>query len=419
MDLKILSCGAGMQSTALALISCAQAKGEIRYPAVPRYDAAIFCDLGIELEWDVDQVLFWERSCQEHGIPFYVLRSDLYLDSMERFGRGRVSAMPFWALDEEGKPRKISRRSCTVDYKILMIQKFVRYQLLGYRPHQHLRVEDVGAYELHIGFSFEEANRSFPSRHRMFRNCFPLIEMQRQRKDTYAYNLDVRGLDTKASACCPFHKNYFFRHLKLHYPKDCQNVVDFDDMLERMQPHSPIRNEVYLSRSRKRIRNLGPEDCADAQTFSYRGLQIWNGFWGAELKGGVPLEKPKICRYCGGMIRLVPASNIYGEAVAKRLGLEKERIYQCQNCNARVGCHRGTSRPLGNVANETLRLKRMETHRVFDGFWKRRGMTRSQGYRWLAAQLGLPKSLTHIGGFEMEQCQKVIDLCEKAEKEAA
>lgn len=131
------------------------------------------------------------------------------------------------------------------------------------------------------------------------------------------------------------------------------------------------------------------------------------------------MEKLKICRYCGGMIRLVPASNIYGEAVAKRLGLEKERIYQCQNCNARVGCHRGTSRPLGNVANETLRLKRMETHRVFDGFWKRRGMTRSQGYRWLATELGLPKSLTHIGGFEMEQCQKVIDLCEKAEKEAA
>ena len=131
------------------------------------------------------------------------------------------------------------------------------------------------------------------------------------------------------------------------------------------------------------------------------------------------MEKPKICRYCGGTIRLVPASNIYGEAAAKRQGLEKERIYQCQNCNARVGCHRGTSRPLGNVANETLRLKRMETHRVFDGSWKRRGMTRSQGYRWLATELGLPTSLTHIGGFEMEQCQKVIDLCEKAEKEAA
>ena len=131
------------------------------------------------------------------------------------------------------------------------------------------------------------------------------------------------------------------------------------------------------------------------------------------------MSRLEICRYCGGVIRLVPASKVYGAAAAKRLGLEQEHIYQCQNCNARVGCHKGTTRPLGNVANETLRLKRMETHRVFDGFWRRRGMTRSQGYNWLAKQMELPKSHTHIGGFEMEQCQKVIDLCEKAEKEAA
>ena len=46
--MKILSCGAGMQSTALALISCAQVHSEVRYPQVPRYDAIIYCDLGIE-----------------------------------------------------------------------------------------------------------------------------------------------------------------------------------------------------------------------------------------------------------------------------------------------------------------------------------------------------------------------------------
>lgn len=42
--------------------------------------------------------------------------------------------MPFWTLDEQGKAGRIARRSCTVDYKVLMIQKFVRYELLGYRP---------------------------------------------------------------------------------------------------------------------------------------------------------------------------------------------------------------------------------------------------------------------------------------------
>ena len=84
----------------------------------------------------------------------------------------------------------------------------------------------------------------------------------------------------------------------------------------------------------------------------------------------------------------------------------KEYIYQCQNCNARVGCHKGTKRPLGHVANETLRLKRMETHQVFDAFWKSKGVSRTKGYQWLARQMELPERLAHIGGFEMDQCQQ-------------
>lgn len=131
------------------------------------------------------------------------------------------------------------------------------------------------------------------------------------------------------------------------------------------------------------------------------------------------MKENSICRYCGGVIRPVPARLIYGEA-AKRLGMQHEWIHQCQNCNARVGCHKGTKRPLGNVANEVLRLKRMETHQIFDVFWKAQGMSRTQGYKWLARQMKLPESRTHIGGFEMDQCQRVIDLCNKnANKEAA
>lgn len=131
------------------------------------------------------------------------------------------------------------------------------------------------------------------------------------------------------------------------------------------------------------------------------------------------MEIPKICRYCGGTIRLVSAESIYGSS-AKRLELQDEKIYQCQNCGARVGCHKGTTRPLGKVANEVLRLKRIETHRVFDQFWHSQGMSRTQADKWLAKEFSLPENRAHIGGFEMEQCQKVIDLCrEKAAKEAA
>ena len=125
----------------------------------------------------------------------------------------------------------------------------------------------------------------------------------------------------------------------------------------------------------------------------------------------------EICRYCGGRIRLVPVETVYG-ASTQRLGLAGEKLYQCQNCGARVGCHRGTTRPLGSVANEMLRLKRKETHQVFDAWWKARHMTRTQAYKWLSEQFGLAREQAHIGGFEMDQCQRVIDLCRENETAA-
>lgn len=118
------------------------------------------------------------------------------------------------------------------------------------------------------------------------------------------------------------------------------------------------------------------------------------------------MKPPEICKYCGGVIRLVPASSIYGEAT-KRLGMEHEFVYQCQNCNARVGCHKGTTDPLGDVANK-----------VFDAFWKGQHMTRSRAYKWLAEQLDIPREDAHIGGFEMDTCEKLIRLCREYENQS-
>ena len=53
------------------------------------------------------------------------------------------------------------------------------------------------------------------------------------------------------------------------------------------------------------------------------------------------MKENDICRYCGGVIKLIPAKAVYGES-ARRLGMEGEFVYQCQNCNARVGCHKGS-----------------------------------------------------------------------------
>lgn len=286
--MKILSCGAGMQSTALALMACANklilegkaAEFNFQYQdKVPVYDAIMFCDLGLEPSWVMDQVYFIKEACEWAGIPFYVLQSTLYKDYINNFGKSRVVSIPFWSVDEEGKKGKMMR-NCTLDYKINIMIKFTRMELLGYKKGQRTKQEDLKAHEMHLGFSKEEERRCKDNPHKMFVNKFPLCEMGLERKDNYAYIKDVWGLETKASACCfcPFHRNYFFKYIKQHHKDEYEKTVEFDEMLEREQPNTKIRSKLYISRSRKRIKDLLPEECNDRECFKYHEEMIWNGF---------------------------------------------------------------------------------------------------------------------------------------------
>ena len=131
--MKILSFGAGMQSTALALMSCENAIRRTEpYPLVPIYDAVIFCDLGLEPSWVQKQAEFTRRSCESAGIPFYILDTPLYQDFMKNFGERRTVSVPWWTLRADGHRSKMPR-NCTCDYKAKAITQHVRWNLLGYR----------------------------------------------------------------------------------------------------------------------------------------------------------------------------------------------------------------------------------------------------------------------------------------------
>lgn len=168
----------------------------------------------------------------------------------------------------------------TILYKVEAISKFIRWEVLGYKKGQRLRPEDEKAHEMHMGFSFEEKRRCKENPNRMFVNKFPLVEMGLVRADNYAYIRDVWGLETKASACtfCPYHKNFFFKHLKENRPETYQKLLEVDNLLRDKNPKPPMDSDLFISRSRKRIADLTPEDCCDGEYFSYRGCQIWNGF---------------------------------------------------------------------------------------------------------------------------------------------
>lgn len=282
--MKILSCGAGMQSTALALMSCENKQAVDRgypvpHPLVPVYDAVLFCDLGMEPPWVMSQVDFIRKACESTGIPFCLLDAPLYSDFIKNFGERRTISIPWWTISEDGHKSKMPR-NCTIDYKVEVISKYVRWTLLGYRKGQRLKPEDRKAHELHMGFSFKERRRCKENPNPLFVNRYPLVELGWTRAESYAYIRDTWGLETKASACtfCPFHRNYFFQYLKENEPQEYARLVQVDHLLRDKNPKPPMDSDLFISRSRKRIEELMPEECCDAEHFSYCGQQIWNGF---------------------------------------------------------------------------------------------------------------------------------------------
>ena len=120
---------------------------------------------------------------------------------------------------------------------------------------------------------------------------------------------------------------------------------------------------------------------------------------------------PDICRYCGGRVRRGNSREIYAKG--------SQKIYICTNCNAYVMCHRGTNVPMGKLANAVLRLKRQETHGVFDKLWKKHKWQRDDAYRWLAESMDMAYGDTHIANFEMDDCALAIRLCREYEKKEA
>lgn len=113
--------------------------------------------------------------------------------------------------------------------------------------------------------------------------------------------------------------------------------------------------------------------------------------------------------------QLVSGQRVYPE----RSDLHHKPFYYCEPCQAWVGCHPGTTKPLGSAANYQLRKARQSAHAAFDPLWRlmtgfsRQGSqsARKAAYRWLANSLGVAPADCHIGMFNLDQCRRVIDAC--------
>ena len=117
------------------------------------------------------------------------------------------------------------------------------------------------------------------------------------------------------------------------------------------------------------------------------------------MKNNSIKEKKIICPYCGKEAEWCENKVIYGKNYGKSY-----MCWYCENCNAYVGCHQNTRKPLGTMANQELRDLRQECHKLFDQLWKDGGMTRKEAYQFLFIHTGVK----HIAWTNKKDCQKVI-----------
>lgn len=256
--LVVLSLGAGVQSTTLALQA---AEG-----ALPRPDCAVFADTGSEPA-AVYAHLDW--LCEVVPFPVYrVAYGDLGHDVL-RPREGRQMANPPFFTAGGG----MLRRQCTQTYKVAPIQGKVR-ELLGLRPRQRgpreVRVEQW------IGISLDEAHRMKPSRLRFIEHRWPLIEQRLHRWQCLRWLAERGYPEPPKSACwfCPYRSDAGWRGLRDHAPADFAAAVAFDRAIRG--GIRGTREGLYLHRSRI------PLDQVDLSTDAERGQ---NDLFGEECEG--------------------------------------------------------------------------------------------------------------------------------------
>lgn len=235
--LRVISLGAGVQSTTMALMA---AHGEI----TPMPDFAIFADTQDEgagtyahLDWLVSV------------LPFQV----------RRISHGHLSEALLSGVDEARIPAFVgagglANRQCTRNYKIRPIRREVR-ALLETGPRNHIA---PGSVEQWIGISIDEADRMKPAGVQFMVNRFPLIEKRMTRQDCERWLLDNGYPIPPKSACvyCAFQSHKQWKARKETHPEEFAMACGVDRALRSPENIARFRGELFLHPSRKPLAEI-------------------------------------------------------------------------------------------------------------------------------------------------------------------
>jgi len=246
--LRILSLGAGVQSSTLALM--------IAHGELPMVDAAIFADTG----WEPKKVYEW-LDWLESQLPYPVYKvqkGNLRTDTISRSNTsgGRFASIP-WHMVMPNGDRAMGRRQCTHEYKLIPLTKKTR-ELVGLVPRQ--RAKGILCQML-IGISTDEALRMKPSKEAWKVHQWPLIDQRMSRTDCLNW-MSKKGYPTPPkSSCigCPFHSDTEWRSIKAD-PESWADAIQIDKVI-RNQPK--IRGQQFMHRSCKPLDEVDLSTAAD------------------------------------------------------------------------------------------------------------------------------------------------------------
>lgn len=239
--MRILSLGAGRQSTALYLMIAAGELGT-EVPTV-----AIFADTGDEPS---DTYTHLERLERDFGhlLPIRRVGLGYSLSSAAKDsigGRKRWPAIPLHVRNK-GNEQAMLRRQCTREFKVEPIEKEIR-RMLGVGKGQ--RVPKGVAVESWQGISLDEVTRMKDNPRHYITNRYPLIFDRPMTASQCAEYNESRGYPAPKSACvfCPYTDNSRWRDMKMNRPEDFARAVEFDRVVR--VGLKGVTQEAYVHRS--------------------------------------------------------------------------------------------------------------------------------------------------------------------------
>lgn len=231
--MRVLSLGAGVQSTTLALMA---ARGEIEAP-----DCAIFADTGDE-PTAVYEHLAWLLSPGVLPFPVHIAKCDRSLKAALIAGDEDGARIP-WHVGHGG----MGGRNCTRNWKIRPIRRKIR-ELLGVGPRGYIA---PGTVESWVGISLDEITRIKPSGCRFIHNRHILIEARMSRQDCYTWLEHRQYRIPPKSRCkyCPYQGNVGWRDLKKS-PDEWAETIELDGWLRQPAQVARFHGQMYLHSSR-------------------------------------------------------------------------------------------------------------------------------------------------------------------------